>query len=100
MCLFSKLGLSNALPQISHGSRFLSPRGARCFNGATIVASIKSPELLLPHETYESPEIDLRSSSVLGDEIGGMISATSDIDKSSGESMNGEKELKLNFRDV
>lgn len=49
--------------------------------------SIKSPELLLPDDVYESPEIDFRSSSVLvGDAIGGMMSATSDIDKSKGES--------------
>lgn len=87
MCLFSRLGRSNAFPQISHGNRFLSPRAARCFGGATIVVSIKSPELLLPDDTYESPEIDFRSSSVLGDEIGGIMSATSDIDKSSGESV-------------
>lgn len=52
--------------------------------------SIKSPELLLPDDVYESPEIDLRSSSVLaGDEMGGIISATSDIDRSSGESGEG-----------
>lgn len=89
MCLFNRLGLSKAFPQISHGSKFLSPRGARCFTGAVIVASIKSPELLLPDDVYESPEIDFRSSSVVGDEIGGIMSATSDIDKSSGESMNG-----------
>lgn len=87
VCRFSRLGRSNAFPQISHGKRFLSPRAARCFGGATIVVSIKSPELLLPDDTYESPEIDLRSSSVLGEEIGGMMSATSDIDKSSGESV-------------
>lgn len=95
MCLFNKLGRSNDLPQISHGSIFLSPRGARCFGGATIVASIKSPELLLPEDIYESPEIDLRSSSVFGDEIGGIMSATSDIDKSSGESMNGKREVEF-----
>jgi hypothetical protein len=88
VCRFKRLGRSKAFPQISHGSKFLSPRAARCFGGATIVVSIKSPELLLPDDTYESPEIDFRSSSVLGDEIGGMTSATSDIDKSSGESVN------------
>lgn len=88
VCRFNKLGRSKAFPQISQGSRFLSPRAARCFGGATIVVSIKSPELLLPDDTYESPEIDFRSSSVmLGDEIGGIMSATSDIDKSSGESV-------------
>lgn len=87
MCLFSKLGRSKAFPQTSHGRRFLSPRGARCFAGTTIVVSIKSPELLFPDDVYESPEIDFRSSSVLaGDEIGGITSARSDIDKSNGES--------------
>lgn len=51
------------------------------------MVSIKSPELLLPDDVYESPEIDFRSSSVLvGEEIGGMMSATSDIDRSKGES--------------
>ena len=90
VCRFNRLGLSKAFPHISHGKRFLSPRGARCFGGAWIVASIKSPELLLPDDVYESPEIDLRSSSVLlGDDIGGIItSATSDMDRSSGESAN------------
>jgi hypothetical protein len=87
MCLLRRLGRSKAFPQTSHGRRFRSPRGARCFGGATIVVSIKSPELELPEDVYESPEIDLRSSSVLaGDEIGGMMSATSDIDRSKGES--------------
>lgn len=87
MCRFRRLGRSKAFPQTSQGRRFLSPRGARCFGGATIVVSIKSPELLLPDDVYESPEIDFRSSSVLvGDEIGGMMSATSDIDRSKGES--------------
>lgn len=87
MCLFNKLGRSKAFPQTSHGRRFLSPRGARCFGGATIVVSIKSPELLFPDDVYESPEIDLCSSSVLvGDAIGGITSATSDIDRSNGES--------------
>lgn len=87
MCLFSRLGRSNAFPQTSHGRRFLSPRGARCFVGTAIVVSIKSPELLFPDDVYESPEIDFRSSSVLaGDEIGAITSARSDIDRSNGES--------------
>jgi len=91
MCRFKREGRSNALPHTSHGRRFLSPRGARCFGGAMIVVSIKSPELLLPDDVYESPEIDFLSSSVLvGDEIGGMMSATSDIDRSNGESASHE----------
>jgi hypothetical protein len=95
MCRLRRLGRSKAFPQTSHGRRFRSPRGARCFGGATIVVSIKSPELLLPEDVYESPEIDLRSSSVLaGDEIGGMMSATSDIDRSKGESGREEEEEK------
>lgn len=88
MCRFNKLGRSKAFPQTSQGRRFRSPRGALCFGGAKIVVSIKSPELLLPDEVYESPEIDFRSSSVfVGDEIGGMMSATSDMDRSKGESV-------------
>lgn len=88
MCLFNKLGRSKVLPQTSHGNKFRSPLGALCFGGATIVVSIKSPELLLPDDVYESPEIDFRSSSVfVGDAIGGMMSATSDIDRSNGESV-------------
>lgn len=96
MCRLRRLGRSNAFPQTSQGRRFRSPRGARCFGGATIVVSIKSPELLLPDDVYESPEIDFRSSSVfVGEEIGGMMSATSDIDRSNGESVEDRELVKV-----
>lgn len=94
ICRFSKEGLSNLLPHTSHGKRFLSPRGARGLGGATIVVSIRSPVLLAPDDdVYDSPEMDLRSSSVTGDEEGGKTSAIRDIDKSSGESKGTNKEL-------
>lgn len=100
MCRLSRLGRSKAFPHTSQGNKFRSPLGARCLGGATIVVSIKSPELLLPDDVYESPEIDFRSSSVLvGDEIGGMMSATSDIDKSKGESV-GKMEIVIQLEQL
>lgn len=65
-----------------------------------VVDSMRSPELLFPVDVYESPDTDLRSSSVcVGDKIGEMTSTTSDIERSIGESVNrrGDKLLKLSI---
>lgn len=90
MCRFSRLGRSKAFPQTSHGRRFRSPRGIFGLDdgGMTTVDSMRSPELLFPVDVYESPDTDLRSSSVcVGDRIGEMTSTTSDIERSIGESV-------------
>lgn len=98
MCLFSRLGRSNAFPHTSHGNIARSPRVGRAFGddfGIEIVVSSRSPVLLAPDDVRESPEIDLCSSSPLdGGEMGNMMRDRSDIERSSGES-NDKKGLKI-----
>lgn len=101
MCLFSKLGLSKALPQTSQGSRALSPRVGRDFGEDRwwtmgIGVSKRSPELLAFELTdNESPETDLCSSSLpLVGEMGNRTLDMSDVDRSRGES-GIEKEMCL-----
>lgn len=91
MCLFNKLGRSNALPQTSHGSRARSPRDGRDFGDERLDGIVQSNiSGLLPEiddVVEDSPETDLRSSSVPdGGDIGNITRESSDIDRSSGES--------------
>lgn len=87
MCLFSRDGRSNFLPQTSHGSKarsFLCGRLDFGVDLGTIAVSIKSPVLLAPEDCSDSPDIDLCSSSDGGD-IGRRTRDSSDNDRSSGE---------------
>lgn len=89
MCRLSRLGLSNAFPQTSHGRRFRSLRAGRDFgvDFGTIAESIKSPVLLAPDDDCsDSPDIDLCSSSD-GGEMGKSTRDSSDNDRSNGESI-------------
>lgn len=91
ICLFNKLGRSNALLQTSHGKSARSPLVGRAFGdvlGIVIDVSIKSPALLAADEddVNDSPDIDLCSSSPPDcGEIGNITRDNNDIDKSSGD---------------
>lgn len=93
MCRFNRLGRSKALLHTSHGSRARSPRVGRArgdARGIVIDVSIKSPALLAADDVdvNDSPDMDLCSSSPPDDgEIGSMTRDSSDIDKSSGDSV-------------
>lgn len=90
ICLFNKLGRSNAFPHTSHGSMALSPRVGLALGddfGMLIVVSIISPVLLPPDECNESPDTDFSSSSPLETgEIGKRTRDRRERDKSKGES--------------
>lgn len=90
MCLLSKLGLSKAFPQTSHGSIALSPLDDRILGpdlGNNMAASSRSPVLLATDEVCDSPDTDLCSSSPLdcGD-FGKSARERSESDKSRGDS--------------
>lgn len=97
MCLLSKLGLSKALPQTSHGNSARSPRVGRAFGDDRCIGvddeSCKSPVLLaIDDDVDDSPETDLCSSSVPdGGDIGNRTRDSNAIDRSNGESVNREK---------
>lgn len=99
ICLFSKLGRSNALPQTSHGNNARSPLTGRAFGdarGIVIELSNKSPVLLAADDVDDvddSPDTDLCSSSVPdGGDIGSNTRDSKDIDKSNGDSVRKSKE--------
>jgi hypothetical protein len=91
----SKLGLSKAFPQTSHGSRFRSLLPGLDFgvDFGMMAVSGMSPMLLAPDDCSDSPDIDLCSSSD-GGEIGKRTRDSSDSDKSSGESVIMQKQRK------
>lgn len=98
ICRLSKLGLSNALPQTSHGNNARSPRVGLAFGddlGIVIVESIKSPVLLAAdddEDVNDSPDTDLCSSSPPeGGDIGNSTRESNDIDKSNGDSVRTER---------
>lgn len=88
ICLFSKLGLSKAFPQTSHGRRFRSLLVGLDFgvDFGMMAVSGMSPVLLAPDDCNDSPDIDLCSSSD-GGEMGKRTRDNSDNDRSSGESI-------------
>ena len=89
ICLFNKLGRSNALLHTSHGSKARSLLVGLDFGVdlGIIALSIRSPVLLAPDDWRDSPEIDLCSSSD-GGEIGRRTLDSRDNDKSRGEPVN------------
>ena len=102
ICRFNKLGLSNALPQTSHGKSARSPLVGRAFGddlGIVMVVSNKSPVLLAADDddddvdddddsdVNDSPDTDLCSSSAPdGGDIGNRTLDSRDIDRSKGDS--------------
>lgn len=97
MCLLRRLGLSNALPQTSHGNSVRSARGARLLDVRFIwppwpvLRTVVTRSVGVRSDTAESPDKDLCSVSVVSpgdDDPELLIKArdNSDIDRSSGES--------------